>query len=314
MGGQHIDVVIKVQGVKQLLGAEVKKWAAHKPIGALIEQVRNLPIPGLLIADYVNPRMATKLRAAKIQFMDMAGNAFIDQFPVYIFVSGRKQARPLTKNTSPLQRAFEASGLKLIYSLLRDPELVAKNYREIAATVDVAVGTVGWVFKGLHSAGFLIIDEENSRDRKLQNLSALLDKWVEHYPMRLRPRQMLGKFASAEPAWYQNANIAALGAQWGGEVAAEHYLGGNLNPEDVIIYLPTENLQALIEEFGLAPISDGVEAPGRVQVYERFWPDDNSGDDVDPILVYADLLATASESGLKAAGEIFDQHIKSTIS
>jgi hypothetical protein len=36
----------------------------------------------MLVADYVNPRMADKLQKQRVQFIDRVGNACIDQSPV----------------------------------------------------------------------------------------------------------------------------------------------------------------------------------------------------------------------------------------
>jgi len=61
-GQYYLDAVLKVAGSKVPLAAEVKRWAAQANLGALISQVQALPLNGVLVADYINPNMAEKLR------------------------------------------------------------------------------------------------------------------------------------------------------------------------------------------------------------------------------------------------------------
>jgi hypothetical protein len=61
--------------------AKIRKWVQQANHGALIHQIKTLPERGILIADFVNPRMAEKFRAEDVQFIDTAGNAFINEPP-----------------------------------------------------------------------------------------------------------------------------------------------------------------------------------------------------------------------------------------
>ena len=86
IGGRGIDAIVEVEGYKALrFTAEVKKWAQQKNMGAMLEQVRQLPGKGMLVADYVNPNMADKMREMDIPFVDTAGNAYINEKPLWTF-------------------------------------------------------------------------------------------------------------------------------------------------------------------------------------------------------------------------------------
>src|SRR5690606_4278381 len=89
----HEDARLKIDGEEYY--AEVKAWAPQAPLGVLSDRVRRFP-PGILVADYVNPRMADRLRTEGVQFMDAAGNAYIRTpfHDVQIKGNRRRQGEP----------------------------------------------------------------------------------------------------------------------------------------------------------------------------------------------------------------------------
>jgi len=130
VGDYRVDAIVRLEPGDQALAVEIKKWAQHANLGALINQVKHLPEEGLLVADYVNPRMADKLRRQRVQFIDVAGNAYINQPPVYVYVTGnRQEEHGFMPDKGGVKRAFEPKGLMVIYAFLRHPELVNAPYR-----------------------------------------------------------------------------------------------------------------------------------------------------------------------------------------
>src|SRR4030065_233843 len=97
-----------------------------------------------------------------IQFMDTAGNIYLNQYPIYIFIKGNKPKDIFLKMTAP--RAFEPSGLKIIFALICYPDLIKKTYRYIAELTNVALGTVGWVINELINLGYVIEMGERGRE------------------------------------------------------------------------------------------------------------------------------------------------------
>ena len=124
------------------LAIELKNRVTNAVIGNLAYQFSQVDEQGLLIADYINPTMAERLKAMDIWFLDAVGNTYINAKPVFIYIKGNKAPEKPTAKT--LQRAFRPSGLKLTYALLCNPELVSQPYRNIAQAAEVALGTVGW--------------------------------------------------------------------------------------------------------------------------------------------------------------------------
>ncbi len=298
------------------LGVEIKKWAQHTNFGALINQVKQLPEEGLLVADYVNPKMADRLRQQQVQFIDTAGNAFINQLPVYVYVTGnRQEEHGFMPTRDGAKRAFEPKGLMVIYAFLCHPELVNAPYRKIAEQAGVAVGTVGWVLKGLKAADF-IRDRGGKQGRRLVRTRKLLERWVEAWPEKLKPKQWLGAFIADDPYWWQDVDIRAYDGYWGGEIAAAKYTN-YLKPEVATVYLPEHARIRLLRDARLRKTTEWIgDEAGTVLIYRPFWPEhlDEPGaelrkDLVHPILVYADLVTTGESRNLDVARRLYDEHI-----
>ena len=312
---QRYDAVVRIDGTRLLV--EVKKWAQHANVGALIDQIKKMPERGILVGDFVNPRMAEKLRAHGIQFLDTTGNAFIDTPPAYVYIRGnRPEEAPTTKwkRENAYGRAFAPTGLKVVYAFLCQPELVNAPYREIAQIADAAVGTVGWVLNDLKAERY-IADLGRGHRRRLVDYRRLLDRWTEAYPGKLRPKQLIGIFQTEDPDWWKHVRIADFDAYWGGETAAAK-LTHFLQPETATIYVGANNLTRLLAANRLHKALDPQERTRNiVYVLEVFWntPEANATDLVDPVLIYADLIATADARNREVAQTIFEDHIAKRI-
>lgn len=257
--------------------------------------------PFLLVAKYINGQMAEQLKQDGIEFIDTAGNAFINQPPLYVFVKGNRPP-DIVKHPS-VKRAFKPAGLRAIYALLCNPGLENKTYREIAGITDVALGTVDWIMKELRELGYLL--DMGKRGNRLIQKEKLLQRWVTAYPEQLRPKLTLGRFRG-EYGWWQQKNFDPLKAQWGGEVAAAK-LTQYLQPQIITIYTTPEQLNPLLIENRLK--RDQI---GDVEILERFWKPAGlrtHKDVVHPILIYADLLAAGNERNIETAKIIYEQHI-----
>ncbi len=257
--------------------------------------------PFLLVANYINGQMAEQLKQDGIEFIDTAGNAFINRPPLYVFVKGN---RPLDIGKHiPAKRAFRPAGLKTIYAFLCNPALETKTYREIAGVTDVALGTVDWTMKELKELGYLL--DMGKRGIKLIQKEKLLQRWVTAYPEQLRPKLTLGRFRG-EYGWWQQEHFDPIKAQWGGEVAAAK-LTQYLQPQIITIYTTPQQLDQLLIENRLKR-----DPMGEVEILKRFWKPAEPRtrkDVVHPILIYADLLATGNERNIETARIIYEQHI-----
>jgi hypothetical protein len=256
--------------------------------------------PLLLVTKYINTQLADELKQNGTEFIDTAGNTFINQPPLYIFVKGNK---PDIVRTPPPKRTFKPAGLKVIYAFLCNPGLENKTYREIAAETGVALGTVDWIIKELKELRFLL--DMDKRGQRLIQKENLLQRWVTAYPEQLRPKLTLGQF-KGEFDWWQQKTLDPLKAQWGGEVAAAK-LTKYLQPQIIMIYTAPQELNQFLITNRLKR-----DQTGDVEILKRFWKPAEIWkyeDLVHPILVYADLLATGNERNIETAKMIYDQHI-----
>ena len=294
-------VKFKYQKENLLYCVELKTDINNTITALLLYRKKTLPHPLLLITRYVNNNQAEKLKKNGIQFIDTAGNAYINYYPVYIFIKGNKPLDMFLK--SKTYRVFEQSGLKIIYALLINPNLIKETYRYIAEIANVALGTVGWIMNDLIKLGFVM--DMDKRGRKLLKYEELLKRWCIEYNEKLKPKLLINKFTGPEN-WWTYYNLNPEYAQWGGEVAAQK-LTKYIKPQDIIIYADRQKYQNVVIENKLHK-----DINGNIVFLERFWDLDKNKELqelVDPIIIYADLINTGNQRVLETAEKIYEDYI-----
>ena len=147
------------------------------------------------------------------------------------------------------------------------------------------------------------------RGRRLTNKERLLEQWVVAYPQQLKPKQFIGTYKADRYDWWRDVDLTQFDAQWGGEPAAEK-LTQYLKPERVTIYAG-ERTQELILRNKLRK-----DPRGDIEIVKRFWtfnPQDTRRETVHPLLVYADLIATANDRNIETARMIYDKELAGLI-
>lgn len=296
-------IKIRIREMELKFCVEVKKNISRTLLGMLLNYEHYIPddCKQLLVANYVNPVMAEELKQNNINFIDMAGNAYINYFPIIFFIKGQKDKKKNFKNR--VDNPFTKMGLKIIYALLRDQNLISKPQRTIANHAGVALGTVGNVIQNLENMGYII--QMGKRGKKIVEKNELLKRWCLEYPERLKYKMLLGRFEGPENFW-RNAQLKTNNAQWGGEVAA-YKLTKYLKPEEFIIYADEGYLTNIIIQNRLRKVEDG-----NIFIIQQFWPEDiyfKKKDVVHPILIYADLLEFKNQRKVETARLIYDKHI-----
>lgn len=284
------------------LAIELKQQVTNVVIGNLAYQFNQVNEQGLLIADYINPIIAERLKTMGIWFLDAMGNTYINAKPVFIYIKGNKAAEKPTAKV--MQRAFRPSGLKLTYALLCNPGLVNQPYRDIAQVAEVALGTVGWVVRDLVEMGHIV--DMGERGRRLKNRKKLLERWLIAYPEQLRPKLETGRYRALDSNWWKTAPLHNLQAYWGGEVAADR-LTQYLKPEIITIYVMKKWATKLKLANKLRK-----DPNGDIEILNTFWDVDddiNRNDIVNPILIYADLMASGDPRNIETAQIIYEQEL-----
>ncbi len=293
-------------GEKQIpYHAEIKNNLTQAHIGLMIQRRNALPGPLLLVTNHVNDAMAKRLKECDIEFIDGAGNAYINQPPLYVFVKGNK---PKGEYKIPLPgQAFRPTGLKVVFTFLCYPPIIGKNYRTIARTAGVALGNIGGIFLDLKRQGFLL--DMGKRGCRLINKGRLLERFTEEYPNKLKPQLFLGNF-KADPNWWQKENMDIGNALWGGEAAAAK-MGNYLKPQTITVYVKQQWLNGFLLKNRLKK-----DMNGEVELYRLFWdPAALPGNQglVNPILTYADLMATGDQRNIETAKGIYEKHVLQSI-
>lgn len=310
--GRKVDALIHVGGVTgaNTYAVETKRYLTTAKLGLAAEQFKDAPYKGMLITDYVNPNMADRLKEMDLAFIDLAGNAYLNEPPIFVYMKGNRPLEKLLGATQKPTRAFQPTGLKMLFGLLTNPALLHEPYRDIAKATGVALGTVGWVFTDMREHG--LVFEGKGRERRLTQKRRLVEEWVTAYPDKLRPKLRLGRYRAPTHGWWENVNLEPHKAQWGGEVAAAK-VTQYLKPEKTVIYADAIPARLIVEN------QLKKDPDGDVEILQRFWKPQHLGrmtnqtdmprDIVPPLLIYADLMATADDRNVETAKMIYEKFL-----
>lgn len=296
----NVDFVLDLDtGAKRLTYfAQVKRRLRPQTLGLVIQQLREYPQPTLLVADYVTPTIADQLRQHGVQFIDTAGNAFLNVPPLLVWIKGEK---PNHQDPEPRKatRAFAPTGLKVIFALLCKPEIVDGPYRAIGERAGVAHGTVGWVMPELEDLGFIA---RLGDKRRLLQPDRLLHQWTDAYIRALRPKLLLARLHAETLAWWQTLDVRKYDLAFAGEPAAAK-LTRYLQPGTLTFYGAKVPARLLVD-FRLTR-----DPRGEIEVLERFWKFDADAEIAPIPLVYADLIQKNDARCLEVAQMLYDDFI-----
>ena len=299
------DAVVRItwQNMEWCFAADVKYTLTRAMIGVVVQQLRRHFEKCIIVTRYVTPQVAELLKEANIPFLDAAGNAYLNEPPLFVFIKGNKPTEMYFEK--PPIRAFRPTGLQVIFALLCNPGLEKEQYREIAKAAGVALGTVCRVMRDLRQMGNLV--DMGRRGRRLIQKEKLLRRWVTDYPEQLRPKRLMGRFRANNTAWWKDGDPGAAQAYWGGEVAA-NMLTKHLKPQNITVYMT--NFKAGFRFLIVNRLQRDPE--GDIEIIETFWNFEHEWQYdciVHPILIYADLLATGDARNIETAEMIYEQEL-----
>lgn len=261
--------------------------------------------PALLVAPYLSAKMAARCRALDLQFVDTAGNAYLSDKGLHVFVSGQRQ--PERAVSLAPRSASSPAAMRMVFAVLTRPALLQASYRQIADAANVALGSVGTIFAEMAARGMLL-ESGRTGQRRLAAPGVLVDEWVSAYPAVLRPKLHAQRFRAPHPDWWEQADVPAEDARWGAEVAAFR-MHGYLKPDTQMLYVAPaampRTLRRLVSTYRLRP-----DPTGSVEIVEAFWNLGDASPTVPPLLVYADLMATLDPRNREAAKAIRDNEIQ----
>lgn len=252
-----------------------------------------------LASGYISPSQAERLRRLNIMFLDTAGNAYFNKPGLYVYIAGNKPETPSMKKPVSI---FNATGLKLLFHLLTKPDLEKEDYRTIEEETNVPRTSVGRIMNDLERGGFLI--RRTAKERFLVRKPELFKRWAESYGEKLRIKLKPKRYYSTKQTgrWWEEIKIKEYQSVWGGETGGAK-LTGHLKPQNVTIYADS-TLPKLQAKYGL--IKD---EKGEIEILRKFWQFGETEDSAPPLVVYADLLATADERNLETAEMIYERYL-----
>ncbi|MES2047009.1 MAG: type IV toxin-antitoxin system AbiEi family antitoxin [Pseudomonadota bacterium] len=315
---QGIDAHITLHTAGQRFDylVECKSLVDRKSTLANIKaQLESISPPGLLITTYVSAEMAEYCRSIALEFIDTAGNAYLNRAGLHVYVKGQTGSRAQVMGRAE-RGSNNTTAMRMIFALLCQPGAVTASYRDIAAQAGIALGTVGTTFLDLKKRGFLL-DSGQKGARRLLEPAQLSTEWAINFPIILRPKLKARQFRAPDPDWWKELKPDGIDMAWGGEVAAQK-LTNYLKPATQTLYLAKQHMAAgvhdLVKKYRLRP-----DPEGSVEILEKFWQfpsaetsgvSHNVTPDVAPaLLIYADLLASRDPRNAEVAKMIKEKYL-----
>jgi len=328
----EMGITAKAHPSTRLNGYGVREWTltrgtSSKTYALVSGGTSSLPLPAVasliemrlpLLAwdDYIDDELQATLRRSGVQYVDLAGNAWLEFDHVLINISGREDPRPKGSGIRKLTRKspetrgvnpFSANRNQVIFALLAWPDLWDASSRTLAEVAGVSVGLA-------HETAALLKESGLAAKSTRYRPGGLLDRWANGFSEVTVPR--LGRWH-----FYGNSDVGRLRSVGPIYVSGEAAARDRLKPTELIVY--TSDLRPDPDRPSLpvlnrwrkdAPTTDKAH---NVIVRQQFWtPRVDTHDDVDGLvrdapwpLVYADLLASKDPRVQEVAQDWRSSHV-----
>ncbi len=297
--GFDCKITLKYKGKTITQYGVVKKEIREPQIIKLAEITKNYPNV-MVVAETIAQKTRTTMKNLDLNYVDQNGNIFLNTENILILLDNpAKKTVKKQKN-----RAFTKAGLKVVFNLLLNPDLINATYREIAEVCGTGLDTINKVFTGLEELNYTLKLQGNRK--KLINLKELYENWITNYDLKLKPGLQIGNYRFVNEEDHINWKKLLLKVpetQWGGEPAA-NIITKYLKPERLTLYT-AEQKNDIMKKYKLVPDQDG-----KVQIYKKFWKGETADKYVPDLLVYADLINTGDARNIETATIIYDTKIK----
>jgi hypothetical protein len=250
----------------------------------------------LLVTRSLSSAMIEQCRRRDIQFIDLAGNCFLRQPGMFVFVSGRRENVSAQVSAT---RGLTPAALRVVLAGLSQPAILHGSVRRIAEIANISHGATGIALVTLEETG--LIGKTPSGRRMMVHP----ERWTEGYLGRLRPKLTTYRMsaATALSSLLEQVSPVMQELLLGGEAAAKHAELG-LKPGALTLYIDVQNehvMRNLVRELKLRRDPDGP-----VELVEIFWNTQAlpSFPAVPDALVYADLIGSGDERTLDIAAKL----------
>ncbi len=262
----------------------------------------------LLITRYLPDTAIKYLLDENIEFIDSAGNIYLNNSAAYILIRGKH--RPKEKISSTLQITHNT--LKLIYILLKSPNILKVPSKELAFAAGLTTRTVNQTLKNLYQLSYLQRQRDGSY--RIADYAKLLERWEIGYTETLRPKLLLGTFtATGERKFSQVADSIISLASYqnfliGGELGAA-IITSYLNPIGATLHV-LDNHRLIAAKLKLKPSPQG-----EIIFLQQFGANNalnNKQEEfiADPLLIHAELMLSNDDRLMETAARIFNLYIE----
>lgn len=273
----------------------------------------------VLISTFISPNQAKILKSHNKQFIDLAGNTFINTPQVYIDIQGKKKSslNEYFELQTLTGRAFQPKGMKVVLMLLLHPELINAPLRTIAKVSEISLGTAKQVVDDLMVQGFVVekVSSDNKQHKELTNLRSLLTKWLDAYPTKFAAKFRQEIYITRDVFSLQNLELNPVEALWGGEYAAELW-DNYLRAKEYLLYVHPDHKNDILKKARLQKLTPNVQNhAGDVRVIVAEPPldihklKDLNRPTVHKYLIYANLLLSSDSRMIDAARRFYENHI-----
>jgi len=252
----------------------------------------------ILLAPHIGGPLGAELAAAGLNYVDLRGNCHLrlgGTYAAHVEGRGKGAANPRTKGV-------RAAGIRALFALLVEPDLLGRPTREIARAAETNAQTALDATRRLERAGAVIID--GRKRRWLPGGRGIgLERFVADYATILRPALERGRFRTPDrtPADVERHLKGALGERegvWLGGCAAADRIAPHHRGTETVIHTTGRNAE-------LAKRLRAVPDPrGTVTLLGLPGPLATRGltpETVHPLLVYAEMLLAVDEHVAEAA-------------
>lgn len=291
-----IKLVIEKGNYRQTFNTEISPKVLPEQLPKLIEATKRRP-PLLAVAEYISSQAKEMLRNQKIPYLDTAGNFFLDEKNIFIFIETNNTNRKELKGSN---RAFNKAGLKVVYQFLMHPESLNESYRIIGRKAMVTIDTVGKVIQGLLQEKFIL--KINQKEYKFNDREKLFYEWVGAYNRILRPKLKQNTFQWIDKNTDWRKMKLPASTCWGGAPAAA-ILTNYLIADKLVIYT-AQPFQELAKALKIIP-----DPKGAITIIEQFWDTDENQVLAHPMLIYADLMEEREPRYFETAQKILKSHV-----
>ena len=265
-----------------------------------------------ILSKMIYSKIGSSLMEAGINFLDSSGNVYINSNQVSLLQLG--QSSLSSGNSDPKSRLFAESGIKLLFGMMQNPELLNMTYREMALATNISAASATILVRELLNSKYAF---QSTNKRILTNKKELLDRWAIAYRDQLMPRIRVGDYLSLNKNLlkeFRRLKPQNWEALWGGDAAANLYTN-YLSPVQLTLFVESEN-KTWMSPLKLLPDTEN----GNVEVFRIFWNQNHMAFDqlkrlpeaVPPLLVYAELITSDDSRKVETAQRIFDEYIQFT--